>query len=211
MLIVVEGFDGSGKSTIAKKLADGLVKLHPDVNVHVLPDPGTTPVGLECRQMVLNNRDLSDYARFCLYNTSREAQYREVIIPLLAKGDIVITDRGVLSTYAYQILNMADEHCSHESLLGVAMMATHGITPDCVVFLDTSFEQCLDNAEARGDIPDAIESEPLDRKLGFHRNMRENVSEVYPSTPILMVQWERRLGIERMLDYITGLNKNIVM
>lgn len=96
--IVIDGIDGSGKSSqvklLRKKLGSKVVFTH---------DPGGTPTGQSIRQLVLGKKSLSPLAVFFLFLASRAALLEEVIAPALKKGRSVISDRFDSSTYAYQV------------------------------------------------------------------------------------------------------------
>lgn len=99
MLITLEGIDGSGKSTQARKLYENLKKLGYDVSLY--RDPGSTEVAEKLREILLNF-ELHPITELLLFEGARSSLVREKILPDLEKGKIVIVDRYIDSTVAYQ-------------------------------------------------------------------------------------------------------------
>src|SRR5438094_860557 len=101
--IVFDGGEGCGKSTQAAMLADRLAR----EGHHVKPvhDPGTTKIGQMIRQILLNpdNTDMGMRCEMLLYMAARAQMMVETILPALDQGQIVISDRFVSSTLAYQL------------------------------------------------------------------------------------------------------------
>ncbi len=97
VFIVIDGIDGSGKSTHLRLLKKSLGK-----GVVFTNDPGGTPLGEAIRNIVLFEK-LSPLATFLMFLSSRAALVEQVIEPALAKGRVVISDRFDSSTYAYQV------------------------------------------------------------------------------------------------------------
>nr|MBP9212370.1 dTMP kinase [Bacteroidota bacterium] len=102
MFISFEGIDGSGKTTQAKKLAARLEES--GKKVLFLREPGGTEISEQIRQILLNKKNLkmTQISELLLFSASRAQLVTEVIKPALAQGTIVITDRFVDSTTAYQ-------------------------------------------------------------------------------------------------------------
>ncbi len=99
MLITLEGIDGSGKSTQARKLYENLKKLGYDVSLY--RDPGSTEVAEKLREILLNF-ELNPIAELLLFEGARSSLVMEKILPDLERGKIVIVDRFIDSTVAYQ-------------------------------------------------------------------------------------------------------------
>src|SRR5450432_2926267 len=131
--IVFDGGEGCGKSTQAQLLKQSLEA--GGSNVLLVRDPGTTRVG-ELIRAILLNPDHDEMAMRCemlLYMSARAQMMSETILPALADGKVVICDRFVSSTLAYQLggdgLTAAEIH-------QVAEIAIKGRWPDLTIILD---------------------------------------------------------------------------
>lgn len=102
--IVVEGCDGSGKTTLIKKLKEYYKKIKKD-KIIFLKEPGSTKLGECIRDMILKNKDLEDISvqtQLYLFMAARIELIEKVIKPKLKEGYTVICDRFALSTWVYQ-------------------------------------------------------------------------------------------------------------
>ena len=161
--IVLDGPDGSGKSTQVKLLDDvfqsrGLVPL-------LLRDPGGTDIGEQIRAVLLNvdNAAMSLRCETLLYMASRAQLYEERIAPALQDGRCVICDRWISSTYAYQAVA---GKIGRDALLTLAEVSLERTWPDLTLIIDLPSELGLSRV---GSIPDRME-----RKSGdFHRQVRD--------------------------------------
>lgn len=150
MFITFEGGDGSGKSTQASLLAKRLG----DEGYDVLQtrEPGGTEVGLEIRELVLHHRgDIVPRAEALLYAADRAHHIATVVRPALEAGTIVIQDRYLDSSIAYQGVGRELDAASIREL---SLWATEGLLPDLTVLLDmdeTDARARLDAANKRFD------------------------------------------------------------
>lgn len=101
MFIVLEGLDGSGKTTQAKRLAQ-YYKTQLNTPAHVFKDPGDTPVGESLRRHLLAGDIETPEEQVLAFMLARKALMTQKIIPLLEKGEVVILDRYIWSTLVYQ-------------------------------------------------------------------------------------------------------------
>jgi dTMP kinase len=162
LLIAFEGGEGSGKSTQARLLADWLGELRDDVVVTF--EPGATPAGQTIRQVLLSKETtgLSPRAEAMLYAADRAQHVDTVVRPALERGAVVITDRFVDSSLAYQ---GGGRELSIEEVRDLSRFATCGIRPDVTILLDLDPAEGLARAGAE---PDRMESESLE----FHERVR---------------------------------------
>lgn len=157
-LVVLEGVDGSGKSTVARRLAESLGAI-------LTFEPGDSALGRSLRAMLLESDapGFSPRTEALLMSADRAQHVAEVIGPALDKGTWVVSDRYGPSTLAYQGygrgLDLAD-------LTRLVTFATEGLQPDLTVLLDVPVEQAL--ARRRGTEPDRLEG--LD--TAFHERVR---------------------------------------
>ncbi len=163
VLIAFEGGEGAGKSTQVERLAGWLREREADVVVTF--EPGATKAGRAIRQLLLSKAHdgLSARAEAMLYAADRAEHVESVIRPALARGAIVVTDRFVDSSLAYQGGGRA---LSMEEVRELSQWATGGVRPDLTILLDLDPASGLARATGR---PDRIESEALT----FHERVRE--------------------------------------
>jgi dTMP kinase len=159
--IALEGGEGAGKSTQARRLEAWLVAEGYDVLL--THEPGDTDVGRQLRRIVLDpaTGPLSGRTETLLYAADKAEHVEQVVAPALARGAVVVTDRYVDSTIAYQA---AGRDLDDAEVEGIARWATRGLQPHLTVVLDLEPQAGLTRFEER----DRIEQESLD----FHERVR---------------------------------------
>jgi dTMP kinase len=161
VFVCFEGGEGAGKSTQSRALGEWLEGA--GYAVRLTFEPGDTEVGRQLRRIVLDpaTGELSDRTETLLYAADKAEHVHTVVRPALVRGEVVITDRYVDSTLAYQgagrPLDVAEvEH--------VARWATHDLRPHLTVVLDLAPSHGFGRFEER----DRIEGESVD----FHERVR---------------------------------------
>ncbi|HSR83305.1 MAG TPA: dTMP kinase [Streptosporangiaceae bacterium] len=160
--LALEGGEGAGKSTQARLLAIWLRDQGYDVvTTH---EPGATKVGMRLRALLLDtaHAGLSPRAEALMYAADRAEHVKAVIIPALERGAIVVTDRYVDSSLAYQ---GAGRQLPVSEIAAVNKWATGGLTPDLTILLDVP---PLTGLGRRLSSADRLESEPVE----FHQRVR---------------------------------------
>ena len=164
-LVTLEGVEGSGKSTQAARLVKALeVEGLPTIAVR---EPGGTRLGEAVREILLSveHHDMAAWAEAGLYTAARAQLLKEVIIPQMAKGVIVVADRYVDSTFAYQGAGRG-----LEMAVLSAMQMVLKVRPDLTFLLDLPPEDGLARQAAlKGRQPDRLEQEDI----SFHTRVRE--------------------------------------
>lgn len=167
IFITLEGPDGGGKTTQARLLAERLRRAGvPAVHTR---EPGGTPIGEAIRELILNPaNDLADATEVLLYAAARAQNVEQVIRPALVAGRVVIGDRFIDSSLAYQGYALGR---GVEAVRQVNLFATGGLLPDFTLLLDVRPEEGLARVggRCRGEAVDRIEQ----RKLDYHRKVRE--------------------------------------
>jgi len=172
VFLVFEGGEGAGKSTQVQRLAAVLTGQGYDVVV--TREPGATPEGAQVRALLLDPQSsLSPRAEALLYAADRAQHVAQVVLPALARGSVVISDRYVDSSLAYQGAGRALEQSEVREL---SEWATQGLVPALTVLLDV--EPTVGLARATGD-PDRIEQE----SLAFHRLVRQGFLDLAGASP----------------------------
>ncbi|MER8186994.1 dTMP kinase [Kitasatospora sp. NPDC094015] len=171
--IALEGGDGAGKSTQSQALAEWIrSKGH---EVVLTREPGGSPIGQRLRSLVLDvgNTGLSHRAEALIYAADRAEHVENVIRPALARGAVVITDRYMDSSIAYQ---GAGRDLAATEVARISRWATGGLVPDLTVVLD------VDPAAARERFTEALdrlESEPTE----FHQRVRSGFLALAAADP----------------------------
>ncbi|MGW2457735.1 dTMP kinase [Streptomyces sp. NPDC001761] len=171
--IALEGGDGAGKSTQAEALAEWIrAKGH---EVVLTREPGATPVGKRLRSILLDvsSAGLSHRAEALLYAADRAEHVDTVVRPALERGAVVITDRYIDSSVAYQ---GAGRDLSPTEIARINRWATNGLVPHLTVLLDVSPETAR---ERFTEAPDRLESEPAE----FHARVRAGFLTLAASDP----------------------------
>lgn len=160
--LVLEGVEGAGKSTHARRLTARLQAA--GVPCKLAREPGGTPVGERIREVVLDPRlRVSPEAELLLLLAARAEFVREVVCPALERGEVVVADRYELSTLAYQGVARG---LGVERVRELNAFATGGLAPDAILLLTVDPGEGL---RRKGDEADRLEREADE----FHRRVAE--------------------------------------
>ena len=172
LLVVLEGGEGAGKSTQVRRLAALLESLGHEVVT--TREPGATPVGERIRAMLLDPATrLSPRAEALLYAADRAQHVATVVQPALDRGAVVVSDRYVDSSLAYQ---GAGRELEVDEVAGLSRWATQGLRADVTLLLD--IDPLVGLARA-GSAPDRIEQESLE----FHKAVRRGFLALAAADP----------------------------
>jgi dTMP kinase len=161
--ITLEGPDGAGKTTQLRIVAQELqTKNYPHI---ITRDPGGTAAGKQIRRILLNAQFvLSSTAELLLYQADRAQNVAEVIYPALEQGLLVLCDRYIDSTLAYQGYGRG---LSLDTITMLNEISTGGLKPDLTILFDLDSEVGLSRLHPGSQ--DRLEREALD----FHKRVRE--------------------------------------
>ncbi|MTK02789.1 dTMP kinase [Micromonospora sp. CP22] len=166
LFVVFEGGEGAGKSTQLRELAERLKSQGRDVVV--TREPGATGVGARIRSLVLDttpDEAPSPRAEALLYAADRAHHVATVVRPALTRGAVVVSDRYVDSSLAYQ---GAGRTLPVDEVSWLSSWATGGLKPDLVVLLDVDPRTGLSRVAARAASADRLEGE----SVAFHERVR---------------------------------------
>lgn len=161
--IAIEGGDGSGKSTQIKRIAAALA----DDGYHVesTREPGGTELGTKIRSVLFDSDPPSPRTEALLFAADRAHHVASLVDPSLDAGNIVITDRYIDSTIAYQ---SAGRSFDEKTILALSRWATQGLVPNLTIVLDIEPEVAAERMGKRGD------SNYLDQEnQQFHQRVRQ--------------------------------------
>ncbi len=136
-------------------------------------EPGGTPIGLQIRRILLDsaNQELSPTAEMLLYFACRAQNVDEWILPALARGTIVLSDRFTDSTLAYQ---GAARGLGRDVVMTVHGIACRDLLPDLTIYLDIGLDTSLERAHARNrNIDDKDERRMDEQAIEFHGRVRQ--------------------------------------
>jgi dTMP kinase len=175
VLIAFEGGEGAGKSTQVRRLQEWLAS--EGLIARATFEPGATPSGAGIRAIVLDtaHSGISPRSEALLYAADRAQHVHDVLRPALDAGEVVITDRFVDSSLAYQ---GAGRTIPLDEVRTLSRWATQGLRPDLTVLLDLPPEVGLARARGRA-AADRLESESLD----FHQRVRQTFIALAEAEP----------------------------
>lgn len=174
LFITFEGIDGSGKSTQLALCAEALQT--DGHGVVVTRNPGGTPFGLELREILLHSKQtVFPVSELLLFIADRAQHMDEVVFPALAAGKIVLCDRHIDSTLAYQGYGRG---ISIETIRELNQIAIQGKKPDLTLLFDAEPDVLARRVTQRGQA-DRLEGE----KAEFHRKVREGFLDLAGQEP----------------------------
>lgn len=178
LFIVMEGPDGSGKTTQINLLKEYLEEA--GYECLITREPGGTVIGEEIRQLILNpeHKEMSPVTEMLLYAASRAQLVHEVIGPALEEGKIVISDRFVDSSIVYQGIarKLGISTVSAVNAPGIGIYR-----PDGIFFIDLSEAEGLRRKKEQKNL-DRMEQEGID----FHHMVSEGYRKVLSGRPEVM-------------------------
>ena len=177
MFITIEGPEGSGKTTAVDTAVKELEKL--GYQIVRTREPGGTPIAEQIRNVILdkNNTAMDQRTEALLYAASRRQHLVEKVWPALKEGKVVVCDRYLDSSLAYQ---GGARGLGVDNILNVNMFATEGTFPDLTLLFDLQPEVGLARIAANSD----REVNRLDlEKLEFHTKVRNTFLELAKRYP----------------------------
>ncbi len=183
LFVTFEGGEGSGKSTAIKSLVDKLQK--EGYEIVLTREPGGTPISEQIRDVILNkeNTAMDPVTEALLYAASRRQHVEEKVRPALKEGKIVLCDRFLDSSLAYQ---GGARGLGMDLILKINEPAINGLWPDVTIFFDLKPEVGLARINANSN----REVNRLDvEKMEFHQKVRASfleLAERYPDRYVII-------------------------
>ena len=194
LFLTFEGGDGSGKSTQSALLTEWLIGQGRTV-VHSR-EPGGTDVGHEIRELVLHRRGhIAPRAEALLYAADRAHNVATVVRPALERGDIVIQDRYLDSSVAYQ---GAGRILDPDEVRSLSLWATEGLLPDLTVLLDLDEESGRARLAESRTRYDRLEAEAAE----FHARVREGYLTLAAAEPERFLVLDAALPVDELAQRI---------
>lgn len=201
--ITLEGPDGGGKSTQARLLAEYLEKQGREVVL--TREPGGTPLAEEIRKLILTPtaEALEPMAEILLYTASRAQHVQGLIKPALAAGKVVICERFIDSSLAYQGYGLGWDL---ELIKTINRIAVGDLAPDLTFLLDNDPRQGLQRVARRSDANRTTVDRIEARGVAFQERVRQGFLELAAAQPrIILIKTAQRTITEIHQEIITHL------
>ena len=205
ILISLEGPDGAGKTTVLKEILPEIQKMKREI----VPtrEPGGVRVAEEIRQIILDpkNTEIDSKTELMLFAAARRLHMQEKMLPALQAGKVVIVDRFIDSSVAYQ---------GYGRDLGVEVVdwlnyfATDGLKPDFTLYFDVDTDVALERImKNRADEVNRLDLE----RAEMHRKVREGYLEIVVKEPERFVKIDASQPLEKVVaDTLSVLKKRFV-
>jgi len=192
--ITFEGPDGSGKGTIIKYVKKFLEKNK--IDYILTREPGGIEISEEIREIILNKKHLNmdERTEALLYAAARRQHLIEIVMPALAKGKIVICDRFVDSSLAYQGFARG---IGIDEVLKINQFAIDKLMPDLTLFLNVRPEVGLERInKSKVRKKDRLDLESID----FHKKVYEGYNKVLERYPNRITSIDAEQSIKKVSD-----------
>lgn len=195
LFISLEGIDGCGKTTLKENLLGRLGQKYPVIGIR---EPGGTVISEKIRDMLLDVRNdgIIGKTEALLYAAARSQLVEEVIRPALTEGKIIIADRYMDSTIAYQGYGRGLDLTFLEDLNRIC---TGGLKPDLTLLLDIDPRE--GQKRRQKEIPDRLEQEGLE----FQTRIRDGYLELWNREPERIKRLDARHNPQELLAEAVGL------
>lgn len=195
IFITFEGPDGSGKTTVSKGVYNNLVAA--GVDVIYTREPGGIDIAEQIRGVILDpkNTAMDEKTEALLYAASRRQHLVEKVLPALNEGKVVLCDRFVDSSLAYQGYG---RHLGIDEVLSINNFAIEGFMPDKTIFLNLSAEEGLKRIESR-EYKDRLDQEDI----SFHFDVVKGYEKVVERFKDRMIMIDASQTVEKVIEDAT--------
>ncbi|WP_313308959.1 dTMP kinase [Lactococcus taiwanensis] len=194
ILISLEGPDGAGKTTVLKEILPEIKKMKRDIIS--TREPGGVRLAEEIRQLILDpkNTEIDSKTEMLLFAAARRLHMQEKMLPALKAGKVVIVDRFIDSSVAYQ---------GYGRELGVEVVdwlnnfATDGLKPDLTLYFDIDTDVALDRIMSnRADEVNRLDLE----RAEMHRKVRQGYLKMVEKEPQRFVTIDASQSVEKVVS-----------
>ena len=204
--IVIEGNDGSGKTTIAKLLEAHMAAV--GLDVVRTRQPGGSPAAEKIREMIFDlcetEIDHTSCAAFYLFMAARAAAYSQTIIPALREGKTVISDRSDVATQVYQEPENIPQ-MTMSLYRDIIRQVTNDHQPHLTIYLRTSPEVSFKRIQARSDEKNAIDPEDLE----VHKKRHEKYDRILREYRGLVMMIDADQDMDEVLKDVIAVLENL--
>lgn len=197
LFVSIEGSDGSGKTTVVHHLTKELEKRN--IDVVSSREPGGIRIAEKIRDLILDpeNTDMSAATEALLYAASRSQHIDQKIKPALQEGKVVICDRFVDSSLAYQGVGRG---LGIDEVYSINLFAIKDAIPDLTIFLDINAETARKRVESRENL-DRLELE----EDAFHQKVKQGYNEICSKFKERIVVVDANRSLEVIIPEILNL------
>lgn len=204
MFITFEGPEGSGKTTIANKIYEILKEKKLDIIL--TREPGGSHIAEQIRKILLkrNNTEMDKLTEALLFAASRRQHLVEKVLPALKENKIVLCDRFLDSSLAYQ--GYARD-IGIEKVMNINLFATEGMLPDLTIYFDIDSKLGLERIDANPD----REVNRLDlERFEFHKKVRNGYLELLKLYPNRIKRIDASKSIEEVTNDVLNILKEYI-
>ncbi|MBM7688452.1 thymidylate kinase [Enterococcus sp. AZ170] len=195
IFITIEGPDGAGKTSVLNELYPRL-DLAAERSIIKTREPGGIPIAEKIRQIILDprNQEMDERTEALLYAAARRQHLMEKVLPALEEGKIVLCDRFVDSSLAYQ---GAGRRIGVEAIAAINEFAIEGTIPDFTIYLDVDSDTGLNRIKNhRTQQIDRLDSEGLE----FHQRVRHEYLKLVEENPERITKIDARMGLVDVVE-----------
>lgn len=195
LFITIEGPDGAGKTSVLEELYPKLT-LAARQRIIKTREPGGIPIAEKIRQIILDpkNQEMDERTEALLYAAARRQHLVEKVFPALEDGSIVLCDRFVDSSLAYQ---GAGRKIGVKPIADINEFAIEGTVPDFTIYLDVDSDTGLHRIQNnRKNQYDRLDSEGLE----FHQRVRHEYLKLVEENPERIQKIDARMSLESVVD-----------
>lgn len=203
-MIVCDGSNGAGKTTVIKAIEEHLIRNH--FEVVVTREPGGTRIGEKIRDVLLSSDtpEMCDMTELMLFGAARAQHLREKILPAINAGKVVVSDRFVAATISFQHFARG---LNIQVISQINELVLEGFKPDMNIILDLDPVIGLQRVQSRGEGLDRLEAE----KLSFLEKARYGYLEQARNSPECFEIVDASQPLDAVISKVLKIVDSVVM